>query len=153
MVNLTRPEDKQMRTACISAFLLLLFVMPSMGVQTSRSRASASTQSWQQFFSVFRAAARARDRQVLRSMMARDFEWAGDGKVGPDQALANLDQGLVTWKKFIQSVNGRVVTCKLNDSSCWNFTGRSAKRTTGPEWLVFELGSDGRWRWARLVGD
>lgn len=141
-----------MRMTCISALLLVAF-LTSLGAQTSRSRASASTQSWQQFISVFLAAARARDRQVLRTMMTRDFEWAGDGKVGPDEALSNLDQGHVTWKKFIQSVNGRVVTCKLNDSSCWNFTGRPAKRTTGPEWLVFELGTDGRLRWARLVGD
>jgi hypothetical protein len=141
-----------MRITLVSTFLVLLLFGPTQG-QTSRTRGNPSTQSWQQFISVFRAAARARDRQVLRTMMTRDFEWAGDGKVGPDEALSNLDQGLVTWKKFIQSVNGRVVTCKLNDSSCWNFNGRQAKRTTGPEWLVFELGADGRWRWARLVGD
>src|SRR5215217_4567679 len=109
-----------MRITLVSTFLVLLLFGPTQG-QTSRTRGNPSTQSWQQFISVFRAAARARDRQVLRTMMTRDFEWAGDGKVGPDEALSNLDQGLVTWKKFIQSVNGRVVTCKLNDSSCWNF--------------------------------
>lgn len=141
-----------MKTVCIGVVLLLSLSCQA-EAQTARLRANVSIQSWQQFIAVFRAAARVRDRQVLRSMMSRDFEWAGDGRVGPDEALSNLDRGYVTWQKFIKSVNGRFVTCKMKDSSCWNFSGRQAKRTVGPEWLVFELGSDGLWKWARLVGD
>lgn len=67
-----------MRTACISALLLLSFLSPLRG-QTSRSSRNASIQTWQQFLSLFRSAARAHDRQVLRTMITRYFEWAGVG--------------------------------------------------------------------------
>jgi hypothetical protein len=139
---------------CFLLMSLLQVASPfTLSAQRARSRISSSDKNWPSFYSAFRLAIRKRDRAALRSLMTADFEWAADGHVGPTQAISFIDQGLVTWRKLAQSVNGKVIGCKFKDSSCWNFTGKVAKRTVGPEWLVFELEPDGQWRWARLVGD
>ncbi|MBI1760534.1 MAG: hypothetical protein HYR56_03770 [Acidobacteria bacterium] len=108
---------------------------------------------WATFWPAFRAALQQRDRAAIRSMISAGFEWAGDGQVNSAQVIRNMDTGLVPWQRILKSVTGGVVNCRPKDSSCWNFSGRQAKRTIKPETLVFELGTDARWKWARLVGD
>jgi hypothetical protein len=108
---------------------------------------------WATFWPAFRSAVQRRDRAALKSMMTSSFEWAGDGQVSSTEAIRNLDQGIVSWQSLLNSVNNGVTDCKSKDSSCWNFNGRRAKRTIKSNWLVFELGADGRWKWVRLVGD
>ncbi|MGH9841380.1 MAG: hypothetical protein ACREEM_21715, partial [Blastocatellia bacterium] len=126
-----------------------------MGAKTSAAQRRAATGQgeWATFLSAFQNAVRKRDRFALRTLMSDSFEWAGDGKVSSADAINYIDQGIVSWQNILKSINGGVINCKYKDSSCWNFSGRQAKRTTKPNWLVFELGSDSRWKWARLVGD
>lgn len=116
-------------------------------------RGGTQSEDWDSFWNLFRAAVRKRDRIALRQLMSTNFEWAGDGNVNAGEAITYIDQGVVSWQNILKSVNSGVINCKSKDSSCWNFSGRQAKRTIKPNWLVFEIGADGRWRWVRLVGD
>jgi hypothetical protein len=118
-----------------------------------RGRGSVTGGDWQSFWIEFHAAVRKRDRIALRQLMSTSFEWAGDGNVSAGEAINNLDRGVVSWQSILKSVNNGVINCKSKDSSCWNFSGRQAKRTIKHNWLVFELEAGGRWRWVRLVGD
>jgi hypothetical protein len=134
-------------------YISLLLLIEPVAFAQSRGTKGATDQSWQQFYTAFRTAVRKRDRITLKQLMSTNFEWAADGNVNAAEAINYIDQGLVSWQKILKSANGGVINCKSKDSSCWNFSGAQAKRTIKPNWLVFELGSDGRWRWVRLVGD
>lgn len=120
---------------------------------TANANAKPEQGDWATFWPTFRGAVQKRDRAMLRSMMSASFEWAGDGQVSSVQAIKNIDQGLVSWQRLLISVNSGVVNCKPKDGSCWNFSGRQAKRTIKANCLVFEQGVDGHWKWVRLIGD
>jgi len=108
---------------------------------------------WGAFWTDFTSAVNRRDRATLMTMMTSNFEWAGQGNIGPIQAISILDDEMVTWQNILKSVNGGVINCEFEDSTCWNFTGRKAKRTRTSKRLIFELGDDGQWRWVRLIED
>lgn len=147
-VTYTGSEKRWDGTYALHASRVTMLTAP--GAAQRRTEPDAG---WQSFWTEFRAAVRKRDRIALRQLMTADFEWAGDGRVSAGEAITYLDQGIVSWKSISRSVGGRVVDCKFKDSSCWNVSGRQAKRTAGPERLVFELVANGRWKWVRLVGD
>jgi hypothetical protein len=72
-----------------SVAIILLLALTTSG-QTSNRRSNVGDRGFQQFFGTLRTAMRKRDRETLRSLMTRDFQWAGDGHVGPDQAISYI---------------------------------------------------------------
>lgn len=140
-----------MRYTRITLVLLLMLLPLSAMAQRNIQRGKDGTETFVSFFAAFRDAINKQDRAALKSLMGSTFEWAGDGKDSRDVAIRNID--LVNlWQKFRKSVAGKTINCKIKDPACWHYP-IPARRTVGPSWLLFQLDSDGKWRWVALLGD
>lgn len=64
-----------MRLIRLFAFVFVLVAPQAVAAQ----RAGASERAWRPFFRAFQAAARRRDREALKAMMARDFYYHSSG--------------------------------------------------------------------------
>lgn len=116
---------------------------------------SISKDSFDDFYRHFRAAVRSHNRSALRELMSVRFEWALDGVVGRNNALNNI-AGIIGWQKFWLSagnaVVGAAVPCKPPDCN-YRPGYHASAQTPFPIELLFERGTEGRWRWTGLLGD
>jgi ketosteroid isomerase-like protein len=118
-------------------------------------RGSASQGDWDSFWSAFRAAVRRRDRKALKAMMTPNFEWNFAGEPNnPDAAFGYWDKR--AWAALDRVLAQGTVPYQQGDPMKKNVTSRIAPpvatRDYYDEWrAVFELGTDGRWRWAAFV--
>lgn len=120
--------------------------------------------AWRPFYTKFRAAVRARDRRLLRELMAGDFyfspgEGEGDGDAR-DEALAFYDaRGSAAWSALEKTLRrgvvrdargnerpnrfGRVAPPAANDP-------RAARARSFDWYAVFEY-REGRWLWTAFA--
>jgi hypothetical protein len=114
-------------------------------------RGASVSQDWGTFWNVFRAAVRKRDRVMLRTMMPSRFLWGIDDYIAQDQVFQNLDESNgKLWRQLKIAVTRGARRC--HPPYC-NLTQRPAYHTWLPLEALFELGTDGQWRWTGVLGD
>ena len=128
-------------------------------VEIQRRSASGGPGTWDSFWLTFRSAVRRHDRSALRDMMSNPFEYSGanPSNVNPDFVLRDLNSERGEGWAALQRTIARIPTAyKLPNSR------RPARVVKNPlpcgrrpcdytEWIIFELGTDGRWRWISLI--
>ena len=125
------------------------------GYQLTTGKQQAPADGFEDFYRGFGAVVRRRDRVALKEIMSSRFEWAMDGFISRDGAMRNIAE-IIGWQKFWQSAQKaaakKAVLCK--PPYCNYKPGyHSWVRSPFPIELMFERGSDGKWRWTGLLGD
>ena len=128
-------------------FAMAFLLLGSLGISEASSRIQRQNadQSWQQFYSAFRAAVDRRDRASLKRMMARSFETNGGGEFTPARFLAMMKAD--DWRQLQRSLE-RGTKPMSGERRPRRVT--SDGRAGAP---IFEFGRDGRWRWVAVMGD
>lgn len=133
-----------MKKVCVLSLLLVLSI-PGVASAQTRARNSGANQSWQQFYIAFRNAVRKRDKVALKRMMAVNFNSAAGISYSEsdarDAVLRDLD-----WDSLNQLLSQGVGPIKKENGKAVRQAPPSLE-STGMV-AFFELGRDGRWRWA-----
>jgi|GEM_PF-2968958 len=132
--------------------------IPASGNSPTVGRATLSD-DWNSFWTSFRTAVRNRDRSALRDMMSNPFEYSGanPSDVNPDSVLRDLDSQRGEGWAALQRTVARIPTSyKLPNSRqparvVKNPLPCSRQPCDYTEWIIFQLGTDGRWRWISLI--
>ena len=116
---------------------------------------SQASNSFEEFYARFREAVNRRDGAALRGLMSQKFQWALDGYVTRDQALANITS-IIGWDKFWQSVQKAVASAArpCQQPYCEGRPGYHASALSPfPLEVLFEQDSSGKWWWTAVLGD
>ncbi|MFN2455906.1 MAG: hypothetical protein ABR577_16980 [Pyrinomonadaceae bacterium] len=105
------------------------------------------------FYTAFRSAVRRRDRAALRGMMSNPIEYslANPSNITPDRMFGFLDyKGGQGWLALERTLAKGTQPYKLPNS---RRPARVAKNSSSgvDEWVIFELSSDGQWKWVSYV--
>ena len=125
------------------------------GYQLATGKQETAADGFEDFYRQFRTVVASRDRAALKDTMSSKFEWAMDGFVSRDQALKYIAE-IIGWQKFWQSARTAVARkptlCK--PPYCNYRSGYHAwAKSPFPVELLFERGSDGKWRWTGIIGE
>lgn len=132
-----------MKKYVVTAGILMSLV--NLSLLTQAQRTDSGDKPWQRFYEAFSVAVKTRDRRALSRMMASPFETNGGGRFAPSKFLNGMtNEG---WRDLQRSV--ALGTQPLSGK------GRRRRVTSDADagCPIFELGRDGRWRWAAVMGD
>lgn len=107
----------------------------------SRDEIARSNANWPKFWAAFQVSVRKHDRKALISMMSDPFGCANE-EISPADCLRNLVEpgSYVSWKRIASAVRAGT---KLDGET---------RRISFDDYLAFELGKDGKWRWSAIWG-
>lgn len=132
-----------MKERVLTMGILISLTLLSLPAQAQRS--DSGDKPWQRFYESFSVAVRNRDRRALARMMANPFETNGGGRFAPSKFLNGVtNEG---WRDLQRSV--ALGTKPLSGKG----RRRRVTNDAGAGCPIFELGRDGRWRWAAVMGD
>jgi hypothetical protein len=136
--------------------LTLVETLP-MGSIKERPEAGPTSKDWPTFFSSFRAAVKNRDREALKIMMSRNFEFRNDFGVPPDKVFADLDYGNgENWDILEKTIAKGPKPYKLPNTSrparvAKNLSPCAEKPCRYQAWVIFELDKSNQWRWKSMI--
>jgi hypothetical protein len=113
---------------------------------TVQINTATAQQEWEKFWPAFRTAVKKLDRVAIKRMMANPFDSGGGGDYSPDKWIRFLDREKA-WGEIQRSVASGT---KPFDEYSRDI--RKPSRVTNRRHLIF-IFSNGRWRWAAVMGD
>lgn len=138
-------------TICNDIYGILCLNAPRVVRLASRAINTAPTKTdengFQAFFKEFCSAVRKRDRAALELLMSPTFEFTGGyGAYVKPSVVFDSFNDIVGWKDLEKSV--ATGTKPYKDSSPQTVTRVT---NSNDNMVLFELGSDGKWRWLRFL--
>lgn len=114
--------------------------------QKTNSQSTTALEEWDKFWPAFRTAVKKIDRMAIKRMIANPFDSGGGGDYSPDKWIRFLDEEKA-WGEIQRSVASG--TKPFEEYS--RDIGKPS-RVTNRRHLIFVF-SNGRWRWAAVMGD
>jgi hypothetical protein len=112
-----------------------------------QSSIEVAQSDWSKFWPEFQNAVRKHDRKALISVMSNPFGCANE-ESSPAECLKYLDaprEEYVSWRRIASAVR-----TGTKGNSNLPPEGVVARRVSSNQYLVFDLGHDGKWRWSAI---